>query len=156
MHHFSKLSTAAQIASEYPHQLLSEYSRDRSGAYANAITKACPNAVQIADRWHLLANLSQAVERFLDTQRSTINQSLKTSLLTIDSSSAVKSLSEEQLPPFLTWENDLSKLMTMSPTSYTSKRFVMYQKVKQLQAQGHARRAIALHLGIARNTVSRY
>lgn len=130
--------------------------RDRSSVYANAITKACPNAVQIADRWHLLANLSQAVERFLDTQRSAINRSLKTSLLTIDSSSAVKPLSEEQLPPFLTWENDLSKLMTMSPTGYTSKRLVMYQKVKQLQAEGHGRRAIDLHLGIARNTVSRY
>lgn len=131
-------------------------SRDLSNTYAVAITEACPQAKQITDRWHILKNLSETFERFLNTQRSAINRSLKTGFLTIDSSSAVKPLIEEQLPPFLIWENDLSKLMTISPTSYTSKRFVMYQKVKQLQAEGHVRRAIALHLGIARNTVSRY
>lgn len=50
--------------------------RDRSSVYANAITTACPDAVQVADRWHLLANLSEVVERFLDTQREAITQSI--------------------------------------------------------------------------------
>ncbi|WP_345244896.1 ISL3 family transposase [Nibrella saemangeumensis] len=45
--------------------------RDRSSVYANAITTACPQAVQVADRWHLLANLSEVMERFLDTQERT-------------------------------------------------------------------------------------
>ncbi|MCC5612743.1 ISL3 family transposase [Nostoc sp. CHAB 5834] len=50
--------------------------RDYSCVYANAITTACPDAVQVADRWHLLANLSEVVERFLDTPRKAINQSI--------------------------------------------------------------------------------
>ena len=50
--------------------------RDRSSVYANAITTACANTVQVADRWHLLASLSEVVERFLDTQRANINQSI--------------------------------------------------------------------------------
>jgi hypothetical protein len=36
-------------------------SRDRASLYAEAATKAAPQAVQIADRWHLLHNLSEAL-----------------------------------------------------------------------------------------------
>jgi transposase len=40
--------------------------RDRGGTYARAATKALPNAVQVADRWHLMANASAA---FLEAVR---------------------------------------------------------------------------------------
>lgn len=130
--------------------------RDRSSVYANAITTACPNAVQVADRWHLLANLSEVVERFLDTQRDKINQSILATLPTTDTSTTTQSLREEQLPPSLTWHNDLSQLMATTRVDCTSKRYVTYEKVKQLQAEGHGIRAIARHLGLARNTVKRY
>jgi transposase len=36
-------------------------SRDRASSYAEAATKAAPQAVQVADRWHLLHNLSAAL-----------------------------------------------------------------------------------------------
>ena len=130
--------------------------RDRSSVYANAITTAFPNAVQVADRWHLMANLSDVVERFLDTQRDNINQSILATLPATDTSTTTQSLCEEQLPPSLTWHNDLSKLMTTSRVDCTSRSYERYQKVKQLQAQGHGIRAIARHLGLARNTVKRY
>lgn len=130
--------------------------RDRSSVYANAITTACPNAIQVADRWHLLANLSEVVERFLDTQRDTINQSILATLPATDISTTTLPLSEEQLPPSLTWHNDLSKLMVTTQVDCTSKSYERYQKVKQLQAEGHGIRAIARHLGFARNTVKRY
>ncbi|WP_198175085.1 transposase [Spirosoma arboris] len=48
--------------------------RNRSSIYANAITSVCPNATQVADRWHLLKNLFEAVERFLDSQRPAIRE----------------------------------------------------------------------------------
>jgi len=41
--------------------------RDRSIEYARAIAVGAPKAVQVADRWHLLANMRQAVERWLHT-----------------------------------------------------------------------------------------
>lgn len=36
--------------------------------------EACPQTEQIADRWHILKNLSETVERFLDTQRVEIKE----------------------------------------------------------------------------------
>ena len=43
--------------------------RDRGGGYGLAAQKALPNAVQIADRWHLMENASQA---FLDAVRKSM------------------------------------------------------------------------------------
>ena len=41
-------------------------SRDRAGAYAEGIRAGAPQAVQIADRWHLMVNVSDALRQVLD------------------------------------------------------------------------------------------
>jgi transposase len=40
-------------------------SRDGSHTYSSAITEAHPNAIQVSDRFHLLKNLSEAVEKYM-------------------------------------------------------------------------------------------
>ena len=47
---------------------------DRSPAYTEAATNAAPEAVQVADRWHLVKNLAEAVTRFLDQHRADLRR----------------------------------------------------------------------------------
>lgn len=44
-------------------------SRDRGGGYGEAVAKALPDAVQVADRWHLMENASAA---FLNAVRKSM------------------------------------------------------------------------------------
>jgi transposase len=48
------------------HPEITAVSRDRGGGYGQAATSAAPQAVQIADRWHLMENASAA---FLEAVR---------------------------------------------------------------------------------------
>ena len=54
------------------HLSVETVSRDRSSTYASAITEADDKIVQIADRWHILKNLTEGFEGFLNTQRESL------------------------------------------------------------------------------------
>ena len=45
------------------HPDIAVVARDRGGGYGEAASKALPDAIQVADRWHLMENASS---RFLE------------------------------------------------------------------------------------------
>lgn len=57
-------------------------SRDRGNCYVEGATKGAPNAVQVADRWHLLRNLGDALEKFL-TRKHKLLKLVKTRVTAI-------------------------------------------------------------------------
>jgi transposase len=48
--------------------------RDRATAYSKAIKEAAPDALEVADRWHLLQNLAAAVEKTCHQHRSCLRK----------------------------------------------------------------------------------
>lgn len=67
-------STAAWLRA---HPGIEVVSRDRASLYAEAASKEAPNAVQIADRWHLLRNLSEALVSVLAPHHRAIDQAAR-------------------------------------------------------------------------------
>ena len=52
-------------------------SRDRGGEYARGASVGAPAAVQVADRWHLLHNLTDALQRGIDRRQSVLAEAAK-------------------------------------------------------------------------------
>ena len=126
-------------------------SRDRSSTYASAITETNKNIVQtgdasLADRWHILANLTEGFEHFLNTQR----QSIKEVAVELKSINAVEAV--ENPPPVVEIENDIELYQVQSMSKYHDK----FLKTKQLQIEGYSKRMIAKLLEMSRNTVLKY
>jgi len=52
-------------------------SRDRAGSYAEAARTGAPGAVQVADRWHLLVNASDALRGVLDRDQAKLREAVR-------------------------------------------------------------------------------
>ncbi len=46
--------------------------RDRASSYSSAINEVCPDAIQVADRFHLLMNLSDALDKYFKSAQAGI------------------------------------------------------------------------------------
>ena len=64
--------SVAQWLAQYPG--ITVVSRDRSDLYANGITQGAPRAVQVADRFHLVANLREALEAVFLAHREALKK----------------------------------------------------------------------------------
>ena len=121
--------------------------RDRSGEYARGAREGAPQAQQVADRWHLLQNLEQVVERLL----TNCYQRLR------DLPTLATDLSAQQPAERLTYiMRDYSQNELKARQNSRKRRLAYYQKVQQLQQAGWSIRQISRELNLNRTTVRRY
>jgi DNA-binding NarL/FixJ family response regulator len=97
--------------------------------------------VQVADRFHLLRNLREALEHILARHTAVIEEAFRQSTL----ASVVPSAATPPSPA-LTRPQPLSR-------ERRQRRFERYQQVIALHQRGISQRAIAVQLGMERKTV---
>src|SRR3954470_1803705 len=59
------------------HEGIEVVARDRAGAYAEAARQGAPNALQVADRWHLFHTLDEALQGVVDRHRGAVRQAAR-------------------------------------------------------------------------------
>jgi transposase len=137
-------------------------SRDRWSDYAKAAAEAAPNAQQVADRWHLLKNLREAIERLFERESETIAQALKPAepATTPEVVAAEAPATEDQPPaetPSPPQPNDSTGPPTQAEVGPTKRRRVeRFERVHELHRLGWPMRRIARELGLSRSAVRRY
>jgi transposase len=130
---------------------LAVISRDRASAYADAARQGAPQAVQVADRFHLLLNLDQAMRRLLVRKNRLLNQaSLKQS--PTGSLQSNDECSEQQQEAV---SQSMSQLERSSAAS-REKRYQLYLRVKELASTGVTKNWIAQKLGVHWLTVQKF
>lgn len=116
--------------------------RDRSTEYARGITEGAPEAQQVADRWHLLLNLRQMLERFV----SRIYSTLKRLPVVAGSGNETKPGSERGAFPRTRGEE-------LASQASHSRRLARYEEIQRLRQEGKSIRKIAATLKLHRATV---
>ncbi len=118
--------------------------RDRSTEYASGITTGAPAAVQVADRWHLLTNLRQAVERWLAGAHGRLRQ------LRAMPGEAGAVLAKRTGP----FPRSVSDAQVGSDSR--ARRLALYDEVQRRHGAGEPLLAIARAMNLARGTVRTY
>jgi len=112
-------------------------SRDRSGEYADAVRRAAPGSVQVADRFHLLKNLKDVILRVFKRHSEVLEH-------VPDPGQSLQPL------PRLRLDREASRQRTRQQMR------ILFESIHALLQQGMNKSAIARTLGVHRHTVQKY
>jgi transposase len=142
-------------------------SRDRGKDYIRAATEGAPQAEQVADRWHLLANLREAVVTFLQqkpvclqaaAQGSDADQK-KEGLIPAAQAESTRGRTAASpiVPPSVKLEKRraLTKAEQEKAARWTCRQ-ARFDQVRQLKQAGYSDRAIGRHMKMSTKTVRKY
>lgn len=120
-------------------------SRDRAGAYADGAAQGAPQALQIADRWHICKNLGDAVEVYL------VRKKIQLPPLPPDETATQERNREAPPSP-----EPAPLLFSRASQEKKARKQYVVDQVKTMYDEGNSIHTIAAELNLARNTVRRY
>ncbi len=123
--------------------------RDRSTEYARAIALGAPEATQVSDRWHLLANMRQVLERWLAGAQARLRR--LPVLPGPDAPADTRQRSGRRTGPF-----PRSAAEMRARAGRRERRIALYKEVRRRRAAGETLLAIGRTVGLAVNTVRKY
>lgn len=132
--------------------------RDRARAYAEAIRTGAPQALDVADRWHLYHNLAEAVDAAVRSHHACVKTALDEAASSDgsgeDGTTPAPALGE--VPDEVPVPRDGMLDMHGRPRRLVSRTIERYEAVQRLVADGRSLRAISRELGLNYYTVRRY
>jgi transposase len=117
--------------------------RDRAGAYAEGARTGAPDAVQVADRWHLWHNLAQHVEKAVARHHRCLHE-------------PANRVEQDQPAEPNAHPASARPAGSFAEGALVARTRRRYEQVQALRAQGRGIKAIMRELGLARETVRRY
>lgn len=135
------------------HPEIEVVSRDRAPAYADGARRGAPNAKQVADRFHLLKNLREALENFLGRRYSLLKQTHET-IRAGRIAEANTPVIEETQPGID--QNQAEGILPVNDddaVAEQARRAERYAKVRELREKHYSISAIARILKMHRRTV---
>ncbi|WP_351234421.1 ISL3 family transposase [Streptomyces sp. NPDC002133] len=114
--------------------------RDRASAYTKAVKEAAPHALEVADRWHLLQNLSAAVEKTCHQHGDCLRKRAEEETVT----------EVPEPPPMLLPPAELPRTQIIERTRHR------YKDIHRLLEKRWTISAIARRLNLDRKTVRRF
>jgi transposase len=124
-------------------------SRDRGTEYAKAAADGAPQATNVADRFHVVKNLTEALQLLVGRSLEEIRASSQTPELRQDEQSKPVISVEE-------WRPSEPAHVQKARLARRSGRYVRYQQVIELRDQGMKPKEIAQQLGMGERTIHRW
>lgn len=119
--------------------------RDRAGAYADGARQGAPEAVQVADRWHMLRNLGDAVHAIVERHQAAVQRV----------SRIVVAQLRAETTPAATASRPPNAAARRSDATH-ARRQARFDMAARLHASGASISAVALEIGADRKTLRRW
>ena len=137
-------ATLAQWLRDHPG--IEVVARDRSGVYADGTRRGAPQAMQVADRFHLVQNLAEVLETVFTAHASSLR-----AVESVARQAEVPAAGEAVQPD----RPQQAAKARAKATERRERRLARHQQVWELHREGFPGHAIARQLGLGRSTVFR-